>query len=104
MLDLERLQIGAFLRQIRINQIRASLLLGRRQPAAARRGAADIQDRDGAPAVLASRRHAFPWLRHVFADGAYRHHDPAARAMRHGDSSIVSVRHRNIRPSLNKAG
>lgn len=33
--------------------------------------AANIQDRDGAPSVLASIRHAFPWLRHVFADGAY---------------------------------
>ncbi len=33
--------------------------------------AANIQDRDGAPAVLASIRYAFPWLRHVFADGAY---------------------------------
>ncbi len=32
---------------------------------------ADIQDRDGAPVVLKSIRHAFPWLRHVFADGAY---------------------------------
>jgi len=32
---------------------------------------ANIQDRDGAPAVLASIRYAFPWLRHVFADGAY---------------------------------
>ena len=33
--------------------------------------AADIQDRDGAPALLASIRSAFPWLRHVFADGGY---------------------------------
>lgn len=33
--------------------------------------AADIQDRDGAPAVLAAIRHAFPWLRHIFADSAY---------------------------------
>jgi transposase len=33
--------------------------------------AADIQDRDGAPAVLASIRFLFPWLRHVFADGGY---------------------------------
>ena len=33
--------------------------------------AADIQDRDGAPALLASIRHAWPWLRHVFADGGY---------------------------------
>ena len=32
---------------------------------------ADIQDRDGAPSVLASIKSAFPWLRHIFADGAY---------------------------------
>ncbi len=32
---------------------------------------ADIQDRDGAPEVLKSIRHRFPWLRHIFADGAY---------------------------------
>jgi transposase len=32
---------------------------------------ADIQDRDGAPLLLAAMRSAFPWLRHVFADGAY---------------------------------
>ena len=32
---------------------------------------ADIQDRDGAPLVLATVRHLHPWLRHVFADGAY---------------------------------
>jgi hypothetical protein len=31
---------------------------------------ADIQDRDGAPDVLTSLRTSFPWLRHVFADGA----------------------------------
>lgn len=33
--------------------------------------AADIQDRDGAPLVLASIRKTCPWLRHVFADGGY---------------------------------
>ena len=33
--------------------------------------AADIQDRDGAPSVLARIRATFPWLRHVFADGGY---------------------------------
>jgi transposase len=33
--------------------------------------AADIQDRDGAPALLASIRRTLPWLRHVFADGGY---------------------------------
>lgn len=32
---------------------------------------ADIQDRDGAPLVMAAIRSAFPWLRHVFADGGY---------------------------------
>lgn len=32
---------------------------------------ADIQDRDGAPAVLASIRKSCPWLRHIFADGGY---------------------------------
>jgi transposase len=32
---------------------------------------ADIQDRDGAPLVLASARFLYPWLRHVFADGGY---------------------------------
>ncbi len=33
--------------------------------------AADLQDRDGAVNVLASIRHLYPWLRHVFADGGY---------------------------------
>lgn len=32
---------------------------------------ADVQDRDGAPLVLAAIRTRFPWLRHVFADGGY---------------------------------
>jgi transposase len=32
---------------------------------------ADIQDRDGAVDLLASIRHLYPWLRHVFADGGY---------------------------------
>lgn len=32
---------------------------------------ADIQDRDGAPLVLAGIVKPFPWLRHVFADGGY---------------------------------
>jgi hypothetical protein len=31
----------------------------------------DIEDRDGAPDLLASIRSSFPWSRHVFADGAY---------------------------------
>jgi transposase len=32
---------------------------------------ASTQDRDGAPALLKLIRSAFPWLRHVFADGGY---------------------------------
>lgn len=32
---------------------------------------ANIQDRDGAVGVLASIRALYPWLRHIFADGAY---------------------------------
>lgn len=32
---------------------------------------ADIQDRDGAPLVLAAIVARFPWLRHIFADGGY---------------------------------
>jgi transposase len=32
---------------------------------------AGVQDRDGAPDVLRSIRHRYPWLRHVFADGGY---------------------------------
>lgn len=33
---------------------------------------ADVQDRDGAVDVLASLRSLYPWLRHLFADGAYQ--------------------------------
>lgn len=33
--------------------------------------AADIQDRDGAPAVLLDAKDRFPWMRHIFADGGY---------------------------------
>ena len=40
-------------------------------PVTAQARAADIQDRDGAPELLASGRSGFPWLRCVFADGAY---------------------------------
>lgn len=32
---------------------------------------AGVQDRDGAPMVFKAIRRAFPWLRHVFADGGY---------------------------------
>jgi transposase len=32
---------------------------------------ANVQDRDGAPDLLASVSNLYPWLRHVFADGGY---------------------------------
>jgi transposase len=32
---------------------------------------ANVQDRDGAPELLASLGSAFPWLHHIFADGGY---------------------------------
>jgi transposase len=32
---------------------------------------ADVQDRDGAPDLLAGVRRLYPWLSHIFADGAY---------------------------------
>lgn len=32
---------------------------------------ADVQDRDGATNVLKTIRRRFPWLRHIFTDGAY---------------------------------
>ncbi len=32
---------------------------------------ADIQDRDGAVSVLVKIKDLYPWLRHLFADGAY---------------------------------
>ena len=40
-------------------------------PIASRVHEAGIQDRDGAPPLLASIRRLHPWLRHLFADGGY---------------------------------
>jgi len=47
--------------------------------------AGNVQDRDGAPPLLASIRSAFPWLRHVFADAAY-----AGEKLRHALAQIGS--------------
>jgi len=59
---------------------------------AAKVHAADIQDRDGAPDLLASIRYLFPWLRHVFADGGYAG-DKLTRALaRHGKWRIEIVK------------
>jgi transposase len=53
---------------------------------------ADVQDRDGAPRLLASVRSAFPWLRHVFADSAYAG-DKLKRALeKHGKWLVEIIR------------
>lgn len=53
---------------------------------------ADLQDRDGAPLLLASIRHALPWLRHVFADAAYAGDKLAQALAKHGTWTIEIVR------------
>ena len=59
---------------------------------AARVHTADIQDRDGAPDVLASIRSSFPWLRHVFADGGYAGDKLRTALKSHGDWTIEIIR------------
>jgi transposase len=54
--------------------------------------AADIQDRDGATAVLAEARYRFPWLRHVFADGGYAGPKLRAALRRMGEWTIEIIR------------
>lgn len=53
---------------------------------------ADIQDRDGAPAVLTAIRTLFPWLRHVFADGGYAGDKLVAALAGHGQWRIEIVK------------
>jgi transposase len=53
---------------------------------------ADIQDRDGAPDLLASVRHAFPWLRHVFADGGYAGDKLRGALEKHGKWTVEIVK------------
>ncbi len=53
---------------------------------------AGIQDRDGAPDVLGSIRHGFPWLRHVFADGAYAGPKLRAALARIGDWTVEIIK------------
>jgi transposase len=54
--------------------------------------AADVQDRDGAAPLLASIRHAFPWLRHVFADGGYAGGKLQTALAAHGTWTLEIVR------------
>ena len=51
--------------------------------------AADIHDRDGAPASI---RKSCPWLRHVFADGGYSGPKPRRALDRTGQWTIGTVR------------
>jgi transposase len=53
---------------------------------------ANVQDRDGAPALLASARSLVPWLRHVFADGGYAGDKLKTALMDHGDWTIEIVK------------
>jgi transposase len=53
---------------------------------------ADIQDRDGAPMVVETIRHAFPWLRHLFADAAYAGEKLEAALSKLGQWTIEIVR------------
>ncbi len=54
--------------------------------------AADVQDRDGAPDVLASIRYLYPWLRHVFADGGYAGQKLKAALTKIGDWTLQIVK------------
>ena len=56
---------------------------------------ADVQDRDGAPHVLAGIRHSFPWLRHVFADGGYAGEKLKAAMAHAGKWTIQIIRRSN---------
>jgi transposase len=62
---------------------------------AAKAHAANIQDRDGAPNLLASIRYLFPWLRHVFADGGYAGDKLTTALARRGQWRIEIVKRSN---------
>lgn len=53
---------------------------------------ADVQDRDGAPALLESARSLVPRLRHVFADGGYAGDKLKDALKDHGDWTIEIIK------------
>src|SRR6201981_3002137 len=53
---------------------------------------ADVQDRDGAPLVIAAIHDLFPWLRHLFADSAYAGGKLLNRLTKFGNWTIEIVR------------
>lgn len=54
--------------------------------------AADVQDRDGAPAVLMEAKDKFPWLHHIFADGGYAGQKLRTALSRHGHWKIDIIK------------
>ena len=56
----------------------------------------DVQDRDGAPAVLKAGRFRFPWFRHVFADGGYAG-DKLRQALKGGGEWLIEIIRRSDR-------
>lgn len=57
---------------------------------------ADVQDRDGAVPLLTSVRHAFPWLRHVFADGGYAGTKLRTALAAHGRWTVEIVKRSDV--------
>src|SRR5690606_9280791 len=57
---------------------------------------ADIQDRDGAPLLLAEIVRSFPWLRHVLSDGGYAGNKPTGSLARlvHWTFEIIKLSYR----------
>src|SRR5580658_94514 len=53
---------------------------------------ASIQDRDGAPCVLASIRSLYPWLRYIFADGGYAGEKLRQALKRIGEWTITIIK------------
>ena len=53
---------------------------------------ANIQDRDGAPSLLASIRVLYPWLRHVFADAGYAGDKLKGALKGQGDWTVEIIR------------
>jgi transposase len=53
---------------------------------------ADIQDRDGAPLLIAAIHDLFPWLRHLFADSAYSGDKLRQALSKFGQWSVEIVR------------
>jgi transposase len=57
---------------------------------------ADVQDRDGAPAVLQAARRLYPWLRHIFADGGYAGDKLARTLVGHGAWTLQIIKRSDI--------